>query len=293
MNNETHEFGGPWTQRKLAALADYLRFYSVALKDQPFNRMYVDAFAGTGTLSAQTEDGPIGPDERQLLAGSASIALGLDRPFDRYVFIDANQQHVAALGELRGNHPDLLIDIYHADANEHLKHLVRATNWKAWRAVVFLDPYGAQIEWDTLVALAETEAVDVWVLVPFGIAYTRMIPHSGDVPEGWDARLTRSFGTDEWRDAAYEEVRTTIDMFSGDEIEVRRKKLEDIERWFLERLKEIYPAVSDPIYLENSSGTWLYSLYLAIANPSPRAQGLAMKVAKHIIDKLGDHRGTE
>lgn len=288
---EDHEFGGPWTRKKLAALADYLAFYTKALKDQPFGKMYVDAFAGTGTVSATTDQSPVGPAERELLAGSARIALGLDYPFDRYVFIEAAQQRVASLREVADEHPELAVEVRHGDANESLKDLVSGTDWRKWRAVVFLDPYGAQIEWDTLTALSSTGAVDVWVLVPFGIAYSRMLPHSGDVPPAWQERLTRAFGTDEWRDAAYEEVESTIDMFSGDHVEVRRRKLEDIERWFFERLKSVYPAVSQPIYLANSGGTWLYSLYFAVANPSRAAQGLAMKVAKHIIDKFGDNRG--
>ena len=42
-------FGGPWTNDKLEILRRYLDAYTTALKNQPFNLIYVDAFAGGGS----------------------------------------------------------------------------------------------------------------------------------------------------------------------------------------------------------------------------------------------------
>lgn len=44
-------FGGEWTQKKLQVLEEYLERYNTALKNQPFRRIYIDAFAGTGYTS--------------------------------------------------------------------------------------------------------------------------------------------------------------------------------------------------------------------------------------------------
>jgi len=41
-------FGGDWTGQKLAMLQEYLGRYTTALKNQPFQLVYIDAFAGTG-----------------------------------------------------------------------------------------------------------------------------------------------------------------------------------------------------------------------------------------------------
>jgi three-Cys-motif partner protein len=41
-----HSFGGAWTERKLSVVRRYLEIYAQALKNQPFQRIYVDAFAG-------------------------------------------------------------------------------------------------------------------------------------------------------------------------------------------------------------------------------------------------------
>jgi hypothetical protein len=44
----THHFGGSWTDEKLERLARYLTAYTTALKNQRFQKIYIDAFAGTG-----------------------------------------------------------------------------------------------------------------------------------------------------------------------------------------------------------------------------------------------------
>lgn len=45
---EIRQFGGSWSDAKLAALASYLKSYTQALKNKPFKLAYVDAFAGAG-----------------------------------------------------------------------------------------------------------------------------------------------------------------------------------------------------------------------------------------------------
>ncbi len=56
------------------------------------------------------------------------------------------------------------MDIILTDANEHLLWWCRATDWKRHRAVVFLDPYGVQVEWRTIEAIAQTKGIDLWLL---------------------------------------------------------------------------------------------------------------------------------
>jgi three-Cys-motif partner protein len=53
---ETHRFGGPWTVEKLEAVRAYLSAYAQALKNQPFERNYIDAFAGTGDRAAKRQE---------------------------------------------------------------------------------------------------------------------------------------------------------------------------------------------------------------------------------------------
>jgi len=57
-------------------------------------------------------------------------------------------------------------------------------------------------------------------------------------------------------------------------------------RYVSERLKGLFPAVSDPKIFYQSTGAPIFALYFAASNPSPKAFGLAMKIAKGVIKAL-------
>ncbi|WP_197410711.1 class I SAM-dependent methyltransferase [Devosia epidermidihirudinis] len=70
------------TDAKLSMLHEYLKQYSTALKDQGFARLYIDAFAGTGSKTETRPALPLfGPDfaEPQEVdtPGSARLALSV------------------------------------------------------------------------------------------------------------------------------------------------------------------------------------------------------------------------
>jgi three-Cys-motif partner protein len=162
-----HGFGGDWTSQKLAILAKYLRAYTTALKNQHrFTKGYIDAFAGTGYRTNRPKDPHkrdlfddfpdlAGRDTRELLDGSARIALKTDPAFDGYVFIEKNKQRCEALERLKTEFPSRKIDIRRGEANSELKKIC-GLNWSSRRAVLFLDPYGMQVEWETIVAVSRT-----------------------------------------------------------------------------------------------------------------------------------------
>ena len=49
------QFGGAWTEEKLQILERYLDAYTTALKNKPFNLVYIDAFAGVGEIDLQED----------------------------------------------------------------------------------------------------------------------------------------------------------------------------------------------------------------------------------------------
>jgi three-Cys-motif partner protein len=71
--------------------------------------------------------------------------------------------------------------------------------------VVFLDPFGMQVPWSTLEALAKTKAIEVLINFPLGMAIQRLLTRSGEIPEGWQMSLDTFFGSPEWRTIVYEE----------------------------------------------------------------------------------------
>ncbi|HZQ42508.1 MAG TPA: three-Cys-motif partner protein TcmP [Acidobacteriaceae bacterium] len=104
-------FGGDWTREKLEKLQAYLvayrRIFTTNPKAKFFATWYVDAFAGTGThsltsqSSARTlslmEDSDTDEDRGQFLDGSARIALGLQSPFDNYLFVEKSREKADTL----------------------------------------------------------------------------------------------------------------------------------------------------------------------------------------------------
>ena len=86
-------FGGDWTSEKLEILEKYLDAYTTALKHQRFRLIYIDAFAGSGTVDL----GSGGPAVENLIRGSAERAIGIaNKPFDHLVFVARTQSAVVS-----------------------------------------------------------------------------------------------------------------------------------------------------------------------------------------------------
>jgi three-Cys-motif partner protein len=172
-----------------------------------------------------------------------------------------------------------------ADANTFLQEWCRETDWNRNRAVVFLDPYGMQVDWSTMEAIAATEAIDLWILFPLGQAVNRLLTRN-DIPGGGQAqRLTRFFGTEDWKDAFYEEASDQPNMFDllGEEAGyTKRANFDAIGRFFVERLEQIFVGVSkNPLPLPNSKGVPLFLLCFAASNP--RGAEPALRIANHLL----------
>jgi len=294
-----HKFGGNWTEIKLSRLQKYLKAYRQIFtqneKARFFKTWYVDAFAGTGsrTISspAPTSGNALFEDvyeDRETTAyrdGSARIALSLPEPFDHYLLIEQSKPRITELQSAIGrDYPALSLrcDYRLGDANRELQAWCRERNWKKERAVVFLDPYGMQVEWRTVQALAATKAVDLWYLFPLGVGVSRLLTHKGDIDEGWQNRLDLLFGTTEWRTEFYK-VERTQSLFGDDQEELRRDApIKKIEAFIHNRLAGSFEAVAKGKVLRNSRSSPLYLLCFAAANK--RGAATALKIAQDILD---------
>lgn len=286
-------FGGSWTQEKLDKIRQYLVAYKTALKNQPFKLTYIDAFAGTGyreVVDSGLTDGQLftelaEPEPQGFLDGSVRIALRIDPPFDEYIFIELSEKRFSELARIKEEFPQLAsrVRLVKGDCNDHLQKLCNARDWKYHRAVLFLDPFGMQVEWNTIKAVAATQAIDVWILFPLGVAVNRMLTRNGEIPEQWRLRLNRLFGTDEWFQIFYE----TEDESTLWGTKRRLRKVADFKRiahFYLERLHTVFAGVADnPLQLRNSKGIPLFLLCFAAANPSGAT--IALKIAQHILGK--------
>lgn len=291
-------FGGKWTKKKLEVLGKYLNAYTQALKNQSFQLLYIDAFAGYGrtylkNIASRKEssffEDSVGQEELAFIDGSARIALKVSRPFSSYYFIELDSQKCESLESLKAEFPTLSdrINIIQGDANQAVKKLCRSMSWRDQRAVLFLDPLGAQVEWNTVEDIAKTGAIDLWWLFPLGAINRLLCRSKQKIPGTWKDRITRVFGTDKWEEKFYSSKKIIQkDLWNRPE-ESKLKKNADFKiliDFTMKRLKEIFPAIlENPPILTNSKGSPLFLLCFAVGNPSAKAQKVALRIARSNI----------
>jgi three-Cys-motif partner protein len=293
---KSHQFGGNWTTAKLDVVAEYLAGYTAALKNTPFRKGYIDAFAGTGYRDAKPDSETglsqslLFPDlatleSQDLLEGSAVRALRTNPRFDSYVFIERSPARCKQLEDLRLQFPNLANDIQirEGEANLEIQALC-SKNWSSHRGVLFLDPYGMQVEWKTIDAIAKTKAIDLWVLFPLGIGVNRLLTKSGGIPQSWKKRLDLLLGTEDWYEEFYR-VESAPTLFGKPEDQIVKATVSTIGQYFIQRLKTVFTGVADePKVLLNSANCPLYLLCFAVGNP--KGANIALKIANHLLKKV-------
>ncbi len=293
MNAPKQSFGGTWTAEKLERLRKYLAAYVQIMKGQPWCEAfcYIDAFAGTGYNLPKSKDEP--DDESSLdllpelaaaetvefLSSSVRIALETKPAFTRYVLIEKDPSRAAELNTLKNDFPELSqrISIYADDANARLQEICDSWDWKKQRAVLFLDPFGMQVSWSTIEAVARTQAIDMWLLFPAGIGVNRMLPGHGNISKAWCRRLDSILGVPEsvWYPEFYKTEEA--DMF-GVTPRTKTATIASIGDFFVKRLKTVFSCVAEkPLALTTDSGTVLYLLCFAAKNAT------ALKIAKDVL----------
>lgn len=277
---------GPWARQKLDGLEAYLNAYTQALKYQKFDLIFIDAFAGAGKAKIrdawegiEDEDLLLFDDEfvqaeAQYIEGSPKRALGLANGFNRHYFFDADPARAELLEALKGEFPKKDIRVQVGDANPLIQELARGFNHHGTRGVAFLDPYGPHLDWQTVVALAETKKFEVIVNFPLGMAINRLITRTGDIPDNWRRDLDKCFGTNDWEKLVYDDQPNLF----GD---IDRHKVDDagsrLLGLYVDRLKGLFNHVATPSVVRNTRGVPIYYMIWA------GQHGLGYKIADHIL----------
>ncbi len=270
-------FGGDWTSEKLNILSAYLTAYTTALKKQSFHLTYVDAFAGTGSIRIELDD-----DRTAFLQGSVQRALGVtDKPFDSLLFIEEDTEKAALLRAETSKHMDR-VAIAVGDANSELPKYCHQMNPKE-RAVVFLDPFALEVDWQTIETLAETGKCDVWILFPIS-TIRRMLPRHRMPAAVSQNQLTRVFGDESWR-GLYDRPDQTLLPFLEDDRMESVSGIDPIVQLYRVRLNSVFAKVAPTSRtLRNSKNAPLYEFMFAASNP--RGADLAVKIANDILKKI-------
>lgn len=277
------------TVKKLNVVEKYLRSFLAVLSKQKWaETYYVDAFAGSGTLGVRDNEALL-PDiieADELMLGSAIRAANIERGFDHYIFIDTNASNLSSLRDRIGpnNRHLTKMEFIQEDANAAIQKLIPRLQKKNARAVVFLDPFGNQVRWETLKALAGTGAVDLWYLFPAMLGVYRQIKNDGatTTPEQ-EKSLDGLFGPNDWR-SAFTKTDTQPDLFGTRTTTEKSVTVEGITRFMIKCLDEIFKGgVSDKWLPLGRGRRHYYSLIFAMANPSANAKKAGMGIAEHIL----------
>lgn len=185
---------GSWAEQKYALLENYCEMFATAMKDKWDSRVCVDLFAGPGRARIRGTS--------KILPGSPTIALGVRNPFDRYVFVDADQRNVSALEQrVQRDHATRDVVYLCGDANEVGPEVVRAMTRGLDRnrmlAFCLLDPFAIEnLKFSTVERLAQVK-VDFLVLIPSEMDANRNQARllKADYP-----LLDRFLGRQDWRD---------------------------------------------------------------------------------------------
>ena len=286
MRQSQQSFGGSWTTEKLERVRKYLKAYTEIMKNRNFHFAYIDAFAGTGYRTDKQDADPnelmlpeIAEREvQEFLDGSARIALQVEPRFQKYILIEKDENRFTELQKLKAEFSSDNIKLVQSDANEYLNDLC-GKNWirHQRRAVLFLDPYGMEVEWQTIAAIAKTQAIDLWLLFPLGIAVNRLLKRDGDVDTTVQHKLDRFFGTTDWYNTFYEIVSSPT-LFGQETVTRKTSDFRSIGQYFVKRLQTVFARVANnPLPLYNSKNNPLYLLCFAAGNPT------GVKIAQDIL----------
>ncbi|MDH4350810.1 MAG: three-Cys-motif partner protein TcmP [Gemmatimonadota bacterium] len=274
---------GIWSEVKLDILRDYASAYSRILAAQqqpPLQHIYIDAFSGSGVHQAKGTG--------ELVWGSPTSVLLVEPAFTAYHFIDLDRGNIEALKEMvmsrsTGPYDPSTVRFYNGDCNDVLLSKVFPTvNFKDYRrALCLLDPYGLHLDWQVIQTAGQMRSIEVFLNFPIhDMNRNVLFRDSKKADPKQVARLTRYWGDESWRDAAYS---TQGNLFGLEE----KTRNEVVVGAFRDRLKEVagFKHVSPALAMRNSKGATLY--YLLFASQKP----VAAKIVEDIFGKHGGGKG--
>lgn len=270
---------GLWTEIKLQIIREYAAAYTTILKEKEWCRGYgyIDAFSGPGEFVSKE-------DRDRIILGSPINALNIEHKFTEYHFIDIDRSKLDHLQNLIAGRPERkVIHLHPGDANQILRQkIIPSFQYDLFkRALCILDPYGLDIEWQTIEAIGKTKTMDVFLnfpLMDINRNAALKILEASNPEEGM--RLTKIWGDNSWKDLAYVEQH---DLFSAPVLIKKGEGNEILKRGFQERLTKVaeFSFVPEPILMRNRVGGHLYFLFFASHQP------VAKNIAKDILRKWG------
>jgi three-Cys-motif partner protein len=263
---------GYWTEVKLAILDEYAKPYNQILHARKMKTIYIDGFAGAGHHRSKGTG--------RLIEGSPLRALNVQPPFDSLHFVDIDKARVEELQRISRDR--LNVKVHRGDCNRVLlKDVFPAISYERYeRALCILDPYGLHLDWQVIKAAGESQVMDVFLNFPVMDMNMNVFWANPDrVSAASQKRMTRFWGDESWRSAAYEPV---PGLFGEME---EKASIKRVVAAFQDRLKKHagFKFVPTPIPMRNSKTAIVYFLFFAAQ------KAVAEDIVKYIFDKYRDY----
>lgn len=271
-----NKFGGDWTKQKMEIVVSYAKAYLTVMKSRPYWKLlYFDGFAGSGDVYKENAV------DSKIMKGTALQVLEITnpRPFDMYYFVEKDLANKKELEISVGGAPG--VTIVADDCNRKLKDMakfLKSERGKHVKVLAFIDPYGMNLEWDSLKAL-EGLGIDLWVLVPTGIGVNRLLKKDGNISESWLQRLETFLGMKRTEILKHFYKEQTAHTLFGEETVITKDAdaVNKAAELYRQRLNEIFKFVSVPFVMKNSSNSVMYHFMMATNNST------ALKIANDVI----------
>lgn len=271
---------GYWSEVKLSIIKEYAGAYSTILNGSNMGKLrgrhaYIDGFAGCGMHLTK--------GSKEFVPGSPLNALLVEPPFSEYHLIDLNAGKASNLKSLTADKPN--VTVYTGDCNQILaEQVLPKFKYEDFRrALCILDPYGLHLDWNVIQMAGQLKTVDLFLNFPvMDMNMNVLWRNPAGVDQCQAARLTRYWGDESWKQAAYVQQEN---LFGFDEVKLDNNA---VAKAFKKRLKDVagFENVLDPIPMRNDQGGIVYYLYFA----SQSATG--NKIAKQIFEKYRN-RGSK
>ncbi len=260
---------GYWSEIKIDIIRKYAKAYSTIIKARGnLTTAYIDAFSGPGKH--------IRKDSKEEVIGSPLAALEVRPAFDEYYFIDISSKKIDYLKSQISGRENIRCMV--GDANDRLFHEVfpnvKYTDFK--RALCVLDPYGLHLDWNVIQAAGDSRSTEIFLNFPVADMNRNVFwRNPKGVGDNDIARMTRFWGDETWREAAYKNER---DLFGDRKV---RTDNETIAKAFRDRLrkKANFKFVPPPLPMRNNQNAIVYYLFFASQNR------IGEKIVKEIFDK--------
>lgn len=268
---------GYWTEIKLQILQEYAAAYAKILQKQPSIRdtIYIDGFAGAGSHISKRSG--------EVIAGSPARALSVQPRFSHYYFIEMDATRVKRL-QAMSDEPD--VTVFQGDCNEVLlKEVFPHCRYEDFRrGLCLLDPYELNPNWAVVEAAGRMRSIEIFLNFMIMDANMNVLWRNPDsVEQGQASRMTRFWGDDSWRHAAYQ---VEQGLFGPME---EKTSNQAVVAAYQRRLKEVagFKFVPQPLPMRNTRGAVVYYLFFASQNST------GSRIAEHIFKKYRGHAGNE